>query len=104
MAAHKRPTLAESGIDKLFHSAPDPQTSATPQQSPAPRPTAAPLATAVPSPASPRGAWDAAHRRRTFHCDNAVWDRLVVWCTENGVSHSAAITQALEAFLDDRGR
>jgi len=92
----KRPTLADAGIDKLFQSSPPREAS--------PRPTAAPLATAATAPAAPRGAWDAAHRRRTFHCDNAVWDRLVVWCQENGVSHSAAITQALEAFLEDRGR
>lgn len=104
MATHKRPTLADAGIDKLFHATPDPQPTADPQPSPAPRPTAAPLATEASSPAPQRGAWDAAHRRRTFHCDNAVWDRLVVWCQENGVSHSAAITQALEAFLKDSGR
>ncbi len=104
MPVHKRPTLAEAGIDKLFHPTPDPQPPADPQQSLALRPTASPLATESPSPAPPRGAWDAAHRRRTFHCDNAVWDRLVAWCQENGVSHSATITQALEAFLEDRGR
>jgi hypothetical protein len=92
MAASKRPTLAESGIDKLFQPSPAP--------TPAPaRPAAAPVTSAAST-----GTWEATHRRRTFHCDNAVWERLAAWCHETGTSHSAAITQALEEFLTDRGR
>ncbi|MHB1611003.1 MAG: hypothetical protein ACYCOU_02200 [Sulfobacillus sp.] len=90
MAASKRPTLAESGIDKLFQPSPPP--------APA-RPAAAPVTSAAST-----GTWEATHRRRTFHCENAVWERLTAWCHETGTSHSAAIAQALEEFLADRGR
>ncbi len=90
MASTKRPTLAESGIDKLFQSSHPPVPS---------RPATAPV-----TPATPTGTWEATHRRRTFYCDNAVWDRLTAWGKDHGISHSAAITQALEAFLNDRGR
>lgn len=95
MASPKRPTLAQSGIDKLF------QSSAAPLP-PVPNTSAATPTTRQDTLSSE--SWEATHRRRTFHCDNAVWDRLANWCEATGTSRSAAITQALEAFLADRGR
>lgn len=91
MASPKRPTLAQSGIDKMFES------------------SAAPAASQPGPPVmrvdmKPAESWEATHRRRTFHCDNAVWERLVGWCEASGTSRSAVITQALEAFLRERGR
>lgn len=85
MAASKRPTLAEAGIDKLFHPSNPPT---------AERPAAAPATSA----ASPE-TWEATHRRRTFHCPNVLWDQLVHYCDTHNISRSAAITEALEAFL-----
>lgn len=90
--ATKRPTLTEAGVGKLFR----PSVAETPT---------APLLKAieaVPDPAtlpSSESSWEATHRRRTFHCPNATWDRLEAWCRQSGMSRSAAITQALEAFL-----
>ena len=95
MAASKRPTLAASGIDKLF------QPSTSPASS---QPVAAPATPATPVASTGQGTWEATHRRRTFHCENAVWERLTSWCQETGTSHSAAITQALAEFLAERGR
>ena len=96
MASPKRPTLAQSGIEKMFQTTPVP--SAVP-------PTSATSGTpGAPAEASAASSWDATHRRRTFHCDNAVWERLAAWCTETGTSRSAAITQAIEQFLVDRTR
>ncbi len=92
MASPKRPTLAQSGIEKMFQTTPVPPTPAT---------SGTPEA---PAEAPAASSWDATHRRRTFHCDNAVWERLAAWCTETGTSRSAAITQAIEQFLVDRTR
>ncbi len=91
MASPKRPTLAQSGIDKMFQSSEAPAAS-----QPGPSVTRAD--------AKPAEPWEATHRRRTLHCDNAVWERLAGWCDASGTSRSAAITQALEAFLGERGR
>ena len=94
MAQAKRPTLDSIGVSNLFQPSPAPPVP-SPQETPRDLPATG---------SASAGGWEATHRRRTFHCENAVWDRLVAWCAENGVSHSAAITQALEAFLKDRGR
>ena len=95
MASPKRPTLAQSGIDKLFEASGTPEALSAAPATPSPT---------FPGNTTPRGSWEATHHRRTFHCDNAVWGRLVAWCRETGMSHSATIEQALEAFLADRGR
>ncbi|PSR22394.1 MAG: hypothetical protein C7B43_20795 [Sulfobacillus benefaciens] len=98
MAANKRPTLAESGIEKLFH----PPEAPVPAETPSLQPVTSPNTHADKSPSS-SASWDATHKRRTFHCPNDTWNRLVAWCDRNGVSHSAAMTQALEAFLNEQG-
>ncbi len=95
MAANKRPTLAESGIEKLFH----PSETPSPAEASAPQPVDPSDTHANKSPSSSTS-WDATHKRRTFHCPNETWDRLVTWCDQHGISHSATIAQALEAFLD----
>jgi len=90
--ATKRPTLTEAGVGKLFRpTAPEAPTEPLPKAAESIQKTA----TSPPSEAS----WEATHRRRTFHCPNATWDRLEAWCRRSGLSRSAAITQALETFL-----
>ena len=95
--ATKRPTLADSGIDKLFRpTGPEPAT--VPSSPVTNQATEPPAAATLP----PRPSWEDTHRRRTFHCPNATWERLEAWCAQTGTSRSAAIVQALEAFLDDQ--
>ena len=90
--ATKRPTLTEAGVGKLFRpSVPEAPAEPLPKAVESIQKTA----TSPPSDAS----WEATHRRRTFHCPNATWDRLEAWCRQSGLSRSATITQALEAFL-----
>lgn len=91
MASPKRPTLAQSGIDKMFQ----------PSEVP---PASKPDPSVTRADAKPAESWEATHRRRTFHCDNRVWERLVSLCQETGISRSAAISEALEVFLTQRGR
>ena len=89
--------LRDHGIDKLFE---------VPTDTAAPAPTPAegrPLdvaetsnGTARPS----RARWEDTHHRRTFHCPDALWERLQAWCAANGVTHSAGVTHALAALLD----
>jgi hypothetical protein len=92
MAANKRPTLADVGIDKLFH----------PPETPLARETSSPQSMTAPEfhpdPSAPTS-WDATHHRRTFYCPDALWVQLQQYCQQKGLSQSAAMTQALEAWL-----
>jgi len=90
--ATKRPTLTEAGVGKLFR----PSVAETPTE-PLPKAVESIQKTATSPPS--KASWEATHRRRTFHCPNATWERLEAWCRQSGLSRSAAITQALEAFL-----
>ncbi len=90
--ATKRPTLAESGVSKLFR----PSGTEVPAE-PLPKAVEPVPDSATPSPSEAR--WEATHRRRTFHCPNATWERLEAWCRQSGMSRSATITQALEVFF-----
>jgi hypothetical protein len=92
--ATKRPTLTEAGVGKLFR----PSVAETPA-APLPNAIEAVPESATPAPSPSEARWEATHRRRTFHCPNATWDRLEAWCRQSGMSRSAAITQALDAFL-----
>ena len=84
-----------TGVDRLFENAPapsatasqPPQTTATPPQVPPP---------------SKSERWDDRHHRRTFHCADDNWEALEAWCKRTGMSRSAAINAALEAFLSSK--
>lgn len=43
--------------------------------------------------------WDAIHHRRTFHCPDTTWERVIAYSNRYGVSRSAVVTQALELYL-----
>ncbi len=90
--ASKRPTLAEIGVDKLFR----PSMAEVPTD---PLPKAG-ESEKTPAATVPPSSWEATHRRRTFHCPNATWDRLEAWCRHSGMSRSAAISAALADFLE----
>lgn len=81
------------GLDKLFA----PPEAVAPPAPPGPQTGPPQPAPAIPAPSA--GRWDATHHRRTFHCPDALWDRLGAWCARTGTSRSAAISRALEAFL-----
>jgi len=91
--ATKRPTLTEAGVGKLFR----PSVAEAPAE-PLP-PSVEPNSATATAPPLEATTWEAIHRRRTFHCPNATWNRLEAWCRQSGMSRSAAITQALDAFL-----
>lgn len=78
-----------TGVDRLFENAPastatEPQDTAIVQSSPALKPER----------------WDDRYHRRTFHCADDNWEALEAWCKRTGMSRSAAINAALEAFLE----
>lgn len=90
----KTPRLRDHGIDIMFTRPEDTESTNTPSAVARPGPGGA-------NPEEP-SRWDATHHRRTFHCPDALWTRLETWCARSGMSRSATLTQALEAFLASR--